>query len=83
MHTSNEQLGRIQEQFRPQALAYERLTSVTDAAARRRVLENLRFVLGDVERMPLADRAFDVAVRPDSGSRARLSDDGRGGRARL
>jgi ubiquinone/menaquinone biosynthesis C-methylase UbiE len=111
----NEQLGRIQRQFRRQADAYERLASVTDAealarlvavsgagakdrvldvacgpafltmtfaercaavvgvdgtdvfldharaAARRRDLGNVRFVLGDVERMPLADRSFDVA----------------------
>jgi SAM-dependent methyltransferase len=32
------------------------------AMARRRGLSNLRFVLGDVERMPLADRVFDVAA---------------------
>ncbi len=116
MRTHNEQLGRIQRQFRRQALAYERLASVTDAEAlarlvavsgatasdrvldvacgpaflsmtfaercaavvgvdgtdvfldhagaeaRRRGLGNLRFVLGDVERMPLADRVFDVAA---------------------
>jgi ubiquinone/menaquinone biosynthesis C-methylase UbiE len=109
------QLAKIQEQFRRQAAAYERLASVTDAEglgrlvglsqvsadervldvacgpafltmtfagrcreavgvdgtdvfieharveARRRGLANVRFVLGDVERLPLADGAFDVA----------------------
>ncbi len=116
MPLANEQLGRIQRQFRRQADAYERLASVTDAAAlarlvavsdagakdrvldvacgpafltmtfaercaavvgvdgtdvfldharaaaRRRGFGNLRFVLGDVERMPIADRVFDVAA---------------------
>jgi ubiquinone/menaquinone biosynthesis C-methylase UbiE len=114
--TANEQLARIQQQFRRQADAYERLSSVSDAAglrrlvmlsradaenrvldvacgpaflamafaevcrevvgvdgtdvfvnharaeARRRELANVRFVLGDVERMPLADASFDVAA---------------------
>jgi ubiquinone/menaquinone biosynthesis C-methylase UbiE len=114
MSTRNDQLGRIQQQFRRQALAYERLASVTDAAAlgrlvavsgagandrvldvacgpafltmtfaercaavvgvdgtdvfldharaaaRGRGLGNLRFVLGDVARLPLASGSFDV-----------------------
>jgi ubiquinone/menaquinone biosynthesis C-methylase UbiE len=114
--TRDDQLGRIQQQFRRQALAYERLASVTDsealgrlvavsgarpndrvldvacgpafltmtfaercaavvgvdgtdvflehgrAAARRRGLGNLRFVLGDVARLPLASGAFDVVA---------------------
>ena len=114
MSIRNDQLGRIQQQFRRQALAYERLASVTDAAAlgrlvavsdarandrvldvacgpafltmtfaercaavvgvdgtdvfldharalaRERGLENLRFVLGDVARLPLAGESFDV-----------------------
>jgi ubiquinone/menaquinone biosynthesis C-methylase UbiE len=113
---TNEQLVRIQEQFRRQATAYERIASVTDAdglrrlvavsrvapeetvldvasgpafltmtfaercrqavgvdgtdvfiaharaEARRRGLRNVRFVLGDVERMPLAAGSFDVAA---------------------
>jgi ubiquinone/menaquinone biosynthesis C-methylase UbiE len=116
MPNGNEQLGRIQQQFRRQADAYERLASVTDAAALarlvavsgagaedrvldvacgpafltmtfaercaavvgvdgtdvfldharaaagRRGFRNLRFVLGDVERMPIADDAFDVVA---------------------
>ncbi len=116
MAPRNEQLGRIQQQFRRQADAYERLASVTNATAlarlvavsgagagdhvldvacgpaflsiafaercaavvgvdgtdvflaharalaRRRGLGNVRFVLGDVERMPLAARVFDVAA---------------------
>jgi ubiquinone/menaquinone biosynthesis C-methylase UbiE len=114
MSTRSDQLGRIQRQFRRQALAYERLASVTDAVAlgrlvaassagandrvldvacgpafltmtfaercaavvgvdgtdvfldharalaRERGLENLRFVLGDVARLPLAGESFDV-----------------------
>ena len=114
--TTNRQLARIQEQFRRQAEAYERLASVTDAEgmrrlvrltqptgaervldvacgpafltmafaettrqvvgldgtdvfvahaaaeARRRGHANLRLVLGDVERMPLAADAFDVVA---------------------
>jgi ubiquinone/menaquinone biosynthesis C-methylase UbiE len=114
MSTGNDQLERIQQQFRRQALAYERLASVTDAAAlgrlvavshaggndrvldvacgpafltmifaercatavgvdgtdvfldharaaaRGRGLENLRFVLGDVARLPLSGESFDV-----------------------
>ena len=113
---TNEPLARIQQQFRRQADAYERLASVSDtgglrrlvmlaqanaqdrvldvacgpafltmtfaqgcreavgvdgtdvfvdharAEARRRGLANVRFVLGDVERMPLVDSAFDVAA---------------------
>jgi ubiquinone/menaquinone biosynthesis C-methylase UbiE len=113
---TNEQLVRIQEQFRRQAAAYERLTSVTDAEGLRRLvalsqaaadesildvacgpafltmtfaercrqavgvdgtdvfidharaeagrrgLRNVRFVLGDVERLPLASASFDVAA---------------------
>jgi ubiquinone/menaquinone biosynthesis C-methylase UbiE len=114
--TTNRQLERIQEQFRRQADAYERLATVTDAEgmrrlvrltqptgaervldvacgpafltmafaeatrevvgldgtdvflahaaaeARRRGHANLRLALGDVERMPLADVAFDVVA---------------------
>jgi len=113
---TNEQLVRIQEQFRRQAAAYERMASVTDANALRRLvavsrvapeesvldvasgpafltmtfaercrqavgvdgtdvfvaharaeagrrgLPNVRFVLGDVDRMPLSAGAFDVAA---------------------
>jgi ubiquinone/menaquinone biosynthesis C-methylase UbiE len=116
MTARNEQLARIQRQFRRQAEAYERLASVSDMAALRRLaalsrataeeraldvacgpafltmalaercraavgldgtdvfvaharaesrkrgLANVRFVLGDVERMPLADRTFDVVT---------------------
>src|ERR1051326_5361518 len=112
---SMSQLARIQEQFRRQAAAYERLASVTDAdglarlvalsqvtgdervldvacgpafltmtfagrcrravgldgtdvfieharlEARRRGVVNVDFALGDVEHMPLASDAFDVA----------------------
>ena len=113
---TNEQLVRIQEQFRRQAAAYERLASVTDAEGLRRLvavsqvapeetvldvasgpafltmtfaercrqavgvdgtdvlisharaeacrrrLDNVRFVLGDVERLPIAAGRFDVAA---------------------
>jgi ubiquinone/menaquinone biosynthesis C-methylase UbiE len=112
----NEQLVRIQQQFRRQADAYERLASVSDmealrrlaalsratreeraldvasgpafltmalaercrdavgldgtdvfvaharAESRKRGLPNVRFVLGDVERMPLANAVFDVVA---------------------
>jgi len=114
MASTNEQLTRIQQQFRRQADAYEKLATVADvdgmrrlvaltqptgeeraldvacgpafltmafaercrevvgldgtdvfvahahAEARRRGLDRLRLVLGDVERMPLAEGAFDL-----------------------
>lgn len=116
MTATNEQLARIQEQFRKQAAAYERLVSVSDAEglgrlvaltqpseadwvidvacgpafltmtfaercaravgvdgtdvfvdharreARRRDIDNIRFALGDVERLPIAAGVFDVAA---------------------
>ena len=114
MSPTNEDLARIQKQFRRQAEAYERMATVSDARthrafvqlsgvterdavldvacgpafltmafaercaaavgvdgtdlfidharreASRRGLDNVRFVLGDVERLPLADGSFDA-----------------------
>lgn len=56
MPTRDDQLGRIQEQFRRQATAYERLATVTDAAALGRLVA--------VSGAGASDRVLDVACGP-------------------
>jgi len=56
MSTRDDQLGRIQEQFRRQATAYERLATVTDAAALGRLVA--------VSGAGASDRVLDVACGP-------------------